>query len=264
MIRYGELLWVLKFFIFFIAISYPRDIFVCDSLTKIPLGAVNVYTSSNGTTTDSNGIFQLNKFKVEDIITFSHIGYEKKLLLNSKIKDTLFLKKISIPHELISVLGINSKKRRKWFTKLERDVIRVYPYARMTARLIKNYSTVLDSVNDLPFFTKRKEKKIIFKKIESQLISRYGKQVTKLKRNQGRILIKLIDRETGYTSYQIIREFRGLFPAGFWQITARLFSHNLKSKYNPNEGEDKMIEHIINTIFTKTPKSNIRLSLPGS
>ena len=79
---------MLKFFILFITISYPRDIFVCDSLTKIPLGAVNVYTILNGTTTDSNGICQLNKFKVEDIITFSHIGYEKKLLLNSNIKDT--------------------------------------------------------------------------------------------------------------------------------------------------------------------------------
>lgn len=252
---------MLKFFLFLISISYSQNIFICDSLTKMPLGTVNVYTNTYGTTTDSNGICQIKQFKSEDLITFSYIGYKKKTLLKPNINDTLFLNAISIPHELVSVLGINSKKRRKWFTRLERDVIRVYPYAKMTAKLIKNYSTVLDSINNLSFFEKRKEKKILFKSIESQLISRYGKQVTKLKRSQGRILIRLIDRETGYTSYQIIKEFRGLFSAGFWQITARLFSQNLKSRYNPDSGEDKMIEHIIKTIFKKNPKRSVSPSL---
>tara|TARA_Y100001970_G_C14202587_1_gene842003 strand:+ start:1415 stop:2182 length:768 start_codon:yes stop_codon:yes gene_type:complete len=252
---------VFRFILLLIGISYSQNIFICDSLTKTPLGSVNIYTSTYGITTDSNGFCQINLFKPEDLITISYIGYEKKILLKSSIIDTMFLNTISIPQELVSVLGINTKKRRKWFTKLERDVIRVYPYAKMTAKLIKNYSTVLDSVNNLSFFTKRKEKKIIFKKIESQLISRYGKRVTKLKRSQGRILIRLIDRETGYTSYEIIKEFRGLFPAGFWQITARFFSHNLKSRYNPYKGEDKMIEHIIKTIFPKNPQRNNRFNL---
>ena len=252
-----------RFILLLIGISYSQNIFICDSLTKIPLGAVNVYTNTYGTTTDNNGICQINIFKPEDLITISYIGYEKKILLKSSLSDTLFLNTISIPHELVSVLGINTKKRKKWFTKLERDVIRVYPYARMTAKLLKSYSTVLDSVNKLSFFTKKKEKRIIFKNIESQLISRYGNQVTKLKRSQGRILIKLIDRETGYTSYQIIKEFRGLFPAGFWQITARLFSHNLKSKYNPDKGEDEMIEHIIKTIFRQKTSRKYQIHSTG-
>lgn len=253
--------FVFRFILLLTGISYSQNIFICDSLTKAPLGAVNVYTNTYGTTTDSNGICEINLFQPEDIIAISYIGYEKKILSKSSISDTLFLNTISIPHELVSVLGINTKKRRKWFTKLERDVIRVYPYARMTAKLLKNYSTVLDSVNKLSFFAKRKGRKIIFKKIEAKLISKYGKQVIKLKRSQGRILIRLIDRETGYTSYQIIKEFRGLFPAGFWQITARLFNHNLKSRYNPDKGEDKMIEHIIKTIFPKNHRRNTKFNL---
>ncbi len=234
-----------------ISVSYSQNIFICDSLTKIPLGAVNVFTDTFGTTTDSNGLCQISMFKPGDLITISYIGYEKKKLSISSISDTLFLNTISIPFESISVLGIKTNKQRKWFTKLERDVIKVYPYAKMTAKLLDDYSTVLDSINTLSYFKKRKGKKVIFQKIESSLISKYGSRIKKMKRSQGRILIRLIDRETGYTSYQIIKDFRGLFNASFWQITARIFNHNLKSSYDPKTGEDKMIEHIIRTIFSK-------------
>ena len=93
------------------------------------------------------------------------------------------------------------------------------------------------------------EKKKIFQNIENQMIITYGKKVRKLTKTQGRILIRLVDRETEHTSYAIIKDFRGFLAAGFWQITARLFGHNLKSSYNPEKGEDKMIEHIIDTII---------------
>ena len=103
----------------------------------------------------------------------------------------------------------------------------------------------MDSINELSYFKKRKEKKKIFTLIEKELISKYGRKVKKLSKNQGRILIKLVDRETKYTSHQIIKDFRGFFVAGFWQITAVLFGHNLKSEYNSERGEDKLIEYII-------------------
>jgi hypothetical protein len=69
-----------------------------------------------------------------------------------------------------------------------------------------------------------------------------------LTKSQGRILIRLVDRETNRTSYKIIKDFRNIFSAGFWQITAKVFGHNLRSIYNPNKGEDRMIEYIINRI----------------
>ena len=61
-------------------------------------------------------------------------------------------------------------------------------------------------------------------------------------------LIRLIDRETDKTSYEIIKDFRNIFSASFWQITARVFGHNLRSLYNKNKGEDRIIEYIINKI----------------
>ena len=63
-------------------------------------------------------------------------------------------------------------------------------------------------------------------------------------RTEGRVLLKLIDRETEYTAYEVLREFRGGLVAGFWQSVSRIFGQNLKSEYDA-EGEDRMIEQII-------------------
>jgi hypothetical protein len=69
----------------------------------------------------------------------------------------------------------------------------------------------------------------------------------KLTFTQGKILIKLIDRETENTSYDLIRQYRGKFSAAFWQGIARIFGANLKSDYDPT-GEDYLIEQIINDL----------------
>ncbi len=62
--------------------------------------------------------------------------------------------------------------------------------------------------------------------------------------SQGKILIKLIDRETGMTSYEIIDRMKGAFNAGFWQAVARLFGSNLKTKFDP-EGEDRILNQVV-------------------
>jgi hypothetical protein len=74
--------------------------------------------------------------------------------------------------------------------------------------------------------------------------NRFEGELTKLTITQGRILIKLIDRETQHTSYDLVKDLRGSFEAVFWQTLARLFGSNLKSTYDAN-GEDQMIEEII-------------------
>ena len=79
------------------------------------------------------------------------------------------------------------------------------------------------------------------------ILYRYN-SIKKLKKRQGRILIRLIDRETGKTSYNIIKDFRNIFSAGFWQVTARVFGHDLQADYNQNYGEDRIIEYIVNKI----------------
>ena len=118
-------------------------------------------------------------------------------------------------------------------------------YAKLIAKLagekLRGYEGELAAID-----SERKKKKF-YKKVEKELKAEFGDELTKLTISQGRILIKLIDRETGDTSYELVSELRGNFSAFFWQGLARIFGHNLKSNYDP-EGEDRMIEEIVQRI----------------
>ena len=144
------------------------------------------------------------------------------------------------------------KKQNKSYSKLEKDVRKVYPYAKRVSELLVKYDPIIDSLQLHSVFNRYQKKKAVFSKIEDELITRYGYRIRKLTRNQGRILIKLIDRETHRTSYDIIKDFRNIFSASFWQLTARIFGHNLKSGYKPKKGEDRLIEIIVSKIETKS------------
>ena len=231
--------------------TFSQSLVIMDLQTKYPLVGVNIYSAEHGTTTDTNGVCNLQGFPMKDEITLSHIGYVPIKIMKKDFPDTLYLQAVNVPIKGVSVISFKSKKERKRYNKLERDVIRVYPYAVLIGRLLQEYSAVMDSIAELSFFKRRKEKNKVFTAIEDQLIATYGKQVRRLTKNQGRILIRLVDRETDLTSHQIIKDFRGFFIAGFWQLSARLFGHNLKSNYNPDFGEDRLIENILNTRIGK-------------
>lgn len=243
-----------SYFLFLLLIpvaTFSQRLVIQDLETKSPLAGVNIYSAEHGTTTDTNGVCNLQGFPMKDEITLSHIGYMAIKITKNNLSDTLYMQAANVPIKGVSVISFKSKKERKRYNKLERDVIRVYPYAVLIGRLLQEYSAVMDSITELSFFKRRKGEKEVFTAIEDQLIATYGKQVRRLTKNQGRILIRLVDRETDFTSHQIIKDFRGFFIAGFWQLTARLFGHNLKSNYNPEYGEDKLIEHILNTRIGK-------------
>lgn len=142
---------------------------------------------------------------------------------------------------------VNTK--RKWKTrkeynrylKLQKKVVKVYPLAKLAAKKLDEYAVQLSQVKS------DKEKKKFYKKIEQELKAEYEGQLRELTISEGRILIKLLDRETGNTSYQLVQELRGNFSAFFWQGMAKIFGHNLKSAYDP-EAEDKEIEFIVRRI----------------
>ena len=224
-----------------------QSIYVIDAQTNEPIKDVNVYFEKNGTTTDSNGFFILNTFNEGDQITLSRIGYETITLPFNELSDVIQLKKELIPMELVSVYGKN-KNLKKRYTRLEKNVRKVYPYAKEISDLLVKYSSVIDTLEQYSGLIRYQKKRKIFSKIEDQLISKHGYSIKKLTKSQGRILIRLVDRETSKTSFEIIKDFRHVLIAGFWQFTARMFGHNLLSIYNPIEGEDRMIEHIINKI----------------
>ncbi|MDQ3049669.1 MAG: DUF4294 domain-containing protein [Bacteroidota bacterium] len=129
----------------------------------------------------------------------------------------------------------------KKYLRLRRDVLRAYPYAKLASQQLKFINDSLVNIK-----SERARKKFI-KETEKDLKERFEKDLKKLTYTQGRILIKLIDRETGSNSYSLVKELRGTFQAFFWQSLARVFGSNLKSEYDAY-GEDRMIEGIVQLI----------------
>ena len=232
-------------FVYFFSFSNTQNIIIIDNSTKKPIKNVNIYNDNIGTTSNKDGFCNLKIFNLKDLISFSAIGYQIIQLKKEQINNEICLKPIPISMNFVHVIGDKKKDRAK-FRRLEKDVRRVYPYAKLVGRLIETYKPELENINKKSFYQRYMVKQKIFKKIEIELIKNYGFKIRRLNKRQGRILIRLIDRETENTSYSILKEFRNVFNASFWQLTARIFGHNLKSSYNPKFGEDMLIESIIN------------------
>ena len=132
----------------------------------------------------------------------------------------------------------------KWkYQRLIRNVKAAYPYAKIAGE------TLMDMDLKLASMRSSRQKKDYIDQMETQLRDQFEDNLKKLTISQGRILIKLVYRETGNTTYQAVRDVKGNFSAGFWQAVARLFGSNLKSVYSPEtDEEDKNIEYIIQLI----------------
>lgn len=130
----------------------------------------------------------------------------------------------------------NQIQKNKW-NRLVRDVKITYPYAKLAGIKLKNYNTMLQGKTEA-------EKKVMMKQVERELKDQFGPELTNLTTNQGQLLMKLIDRETGNTSYELVKELRGSFSAFLWQGIAKIFSSDLKAHYDA-DGDDRKIEDII-------------------
>ena len=131
-----------------------------------------------------------------------------------------------------------SRKQYRRYSRLVRYVKKVYPYSRIVAEQLNEIHSHLDE------YKTEKEKKEYLKRKEQELKDQFEGKLRKLTYTQGRILVKLINRETGYTTYAIVKELKGSLNAFFWQSVARIFGNNLKMEYDP-KGDDKMIEDIV-------------------
>jgi hypothetical protein len=134
-----------------------------------------------------------------------------------------------------------NKKFQKRYNRLEPKIIKAYPYAEAAGQLMAQYDEQLKEIED------EKERKKFLKKAEKELMSQFEGELTDLTISEGMILIKLIDRETGDTSYELIQELKGNFSAWMWQGLARLFGHNLKNEYDA-EGDELIIEEVVRRI----------------
>jgi hypothetical protein len=131
-----------------------------------------------------------------------------------------------------------SRSEQMRYYRMVHNVKRAYPYAYLAGLKLREYEPVLDSIGS------DAERRRFVRRIEEEIRGQFEEDLVRLTRTQGLILIKLIDRETSKTSYDILRDYRGGVPAVFWQSLARIFGYNLRTPYDP-EGEDKLIEEIV-------------------
>lgn len=136
--------------------------------------------------------------------------------------------------------GIYKKRYAEW-TRLRNAVYVTYPYAIKASQVMNQINAQLVNITD-----KKKRKKII-QANEKQLKSQFADKLTQLSVYQGKVLMKLIYRQTGNNCYEIIEDYKGKFDAGFWQTVALIFGSNLRQPYDPN-GDDHDMETIVQDV----------------
>jgi hypothetical protein len=156
------------------------------------------------------------------------------IIVNGDTLPILALKEVKIFGPVIFA----NKYEALRFSKLVYHVKKVYPYAKIVSVKVQEFNNVISKASG------RKEKKRLMKQAEDELKAQFEDDIKNMNDLQGEILIKLIDRETGSSSYDIIKEFRGGIVATFYQTFGRFFGYNLKSTYDPL-GDDKDIEQIV-------------------
>ena len=150
--------------------------------------------------------------------------------------DTIIISKV--PE--VEILAFKNYDEKLRYFILKRKVLKVYPYALAAKVKLESIQKGLDSI------PKRRHKKRYTKEVAKWVKEEYAEQLKNLTMSEGRILVKLIFRETQITSYELVKSYRGRFNAFFWQTLAKFYDNSLKAKYDPiNEREDMLIEHII-------------------
>jgi hypothetical protein len=124
------------------------------------------------------------------------------------------------------------------YRKLVYNIKKVYPYAKLAGAKFGEVNAHMQSLKT------NKEQREYIRSVERDILRQYEEDLKNLTITQGRILIKLIDRETSETSYDVVKDLRGSFQASFWQTIARLFGSNLKTEFDA-AGDDRLIDEIM-------------------
>lgn len=131
-----------------------------------------------------------------------------------------------------------NKREAVRYDRLVYNVKKVYPYAKLAGQKLREYERIIDTIPT------EKARKQYLKKAQKELEDQFGAEIRDLTFSQGKILIKLVYRETGNSTYEIVKELRGGFTAFIFQTLATIFGYNLKSDYDP-AGTDHAIEQIV-------------------
>ncbi|HTG66108.1 MAG TPA: DUF4294 domain-containing protein [Flavobacterium sp.] len=171
-------------------------------------------------------------------------------------KDSLLNDTIKLPEIIISKEKLDPEARKQYLI-LQNRVYRTYPYAKLAADRLTNLN------KGMARLTSEREKKKYFKIVEDYLTNEFEARLKKLSRSQGRILVRLIHRQTGKSTYELIKTLKSGWKA-FWSNTAAsMFDIDLKSEYAPfQSNEDYLIENILKDAFESGRLQNQPAAIP--
>ncbi|MBD5348027.1 MAG: DUF4294 domain-containing protein [Bacteroides sp.] len=136
-------------------------------------------------------------------------------------------------------LKFKNKKEEEFYWRTVRDVKKTLPYAKLA------FSTLCETYEYIQTIPDKKTREAHLKRLEKDIFEQYKPVVKKMTKSQGKVMLKLINRETDQTSYNIVKAFLGSFRAGFWQTFGRFFGMNMKSGFHPEKNkEDAIIERV--------------------
>ncbi|MBO4530035.1 MAG: DUF4294 domain-containing protein [Paludibacteraceae bacterium] len=136
-------------------------------------------------------------------------------------------------------LVFKNEKQEKFYWRTVRDVKKTLPYAKIIAGLVNECDSVMATLKT------EKERKEYMKQKEDELVAIYKPIFRKMTLSQGKMMIRLVDRQCAKTSYTLVKQFRGGFRAAFWQGFAKMLGADLKVSYDPNDENDRIVERVI-------------------
>ncbi|MFC2089670.1 DUF4294 domain-containing protein [Bacteroidota bacterium] len=180
------------------------------------------------------------------LVTFSIRGQQMPMEVPDHYHPPLVYMSDTLPVMHIPAVNIYDVNKfnylKSWkYRRLIHNVKKAYPYAVVANRRLRALDLELAKLDS------RKEQREQLKKAEKEILNEFEDELKHLTVTQGIILVKLIDREIGLTSYEVLKDLKGGVSAFFWQGIARLFGNDLKLQYDP-DGKDKVIEDVIHAI----------------
>lgn len=167
--------------------------------------------------------------------TTVYVGFfVPSIMVNGELVPHVNLRSVTV----LPPVRFTNERQRKRYSRLEYNIRKVYPYAQQIEQIYSELNKALDTITD------KKQQKAYINMREDELKAKFESKLRKLTFSQGRLLIKLVDRQTGATTYEVVKQLKGSMSAFFWQGIARIFGSNLKSEYD-EKGDDWMVEDII-------------------
>ena len=140
-------------------------------------------------------------------------------------------------------LKFKNRKQEEFYWRTVRDVRKTLPYAKLA------FSALCETYEYIQTIPDKKKREAHLKRLEKDIFEQYKPVIKQMTKGQGKVLLKLINRETDQSSYNIVKAFLGSFRAGFWQTFGRFFGMNMKAGFNPKKNkEDAIIDRVATLI----------------